>query len=88
MKQRLLAFITVLFILFLASNCAGTKPFYKAGNAPGLTFSHTVYTTQLNRHIDNYSYVPTPAEENINSKRIKGQINISVSFPASFKFEF
>ena len=89
MKQRLLAFITVLFILFLASNCAGTKPFYQTESAPNLTLHHSVRATQFNRHNnDNYSYVPTSAEENRNFKQSEGQFKISVSLPASFKFEF
>jgi len=88
MKQRLLAFITALIILFLASNCAGTKPFFQTGNTQGLTLTHSIHTIQLNRHSHNYSYAPTSAEEIETINQGKGKYQFSASLPASFKFEF
>jgi hypothetical protein len=88
MKQRLLTFISALFILLLASNCAGIKPFFQAGNVPALTPPRSTNMTQANRHIDNFGYVPSPAEENGIFDMNKRQYRLSASLPASVKFEF
>lgn len=88
MRQRLLTFISVLFILLLASNCAGIKPFFNAGNVPALTPPHSKYMAHSNSNIDVYGYVPTSAEENGIFKPNKGQYRFSVSFPAKARFEF
>ena len=88
MRQRLLTFISLLFFLFLISNCAGIKPFFHAGNVPALTPPHSTYMTHTNRDYDSYSYVPTSAEENRMFESYKKQHRFSVSFPAKAKFEF
>jgi hypothetical protein len=88
MKQRLLTFIAALFILLFATNCAGIKPFFQVGHVPALTPPHSASITQIKSYNDNYSYVPTSAEENglINRKNRKSRF--SASLPASVKFEF
>ena len=88
MKRRLLTFITALAILLLASNCAGIRPFFQVDNSPSFATSGSTRMTQINRHSDSYSYVPSSAEENGIFNRNKNQYKLSVSFPATAKFEF
>lgn len=88
MKQRLLTFISALFILFLTSNCASIKPFFKVENVQSITPHLPTYMTQVNRATDNHSYVPTSAEENGLLNLNKSKYKFSASLPAKVKFEF
>ncbi len=88
MKQRLLTFIAALFILLLATNCAGIKPFFQTASVPALTPPGSSHKIQANRYSENYSYVPTSTEEKGMFGKNKGQYKFSVSFPATVKFEF
>ncbi len=88
MKRRLLTFITALFILLLASNCAGIKPFFQVDNSPVFAASGSKSMTQINMHSDSYSYIPSSAQEEGIFNQNKGRHKFSVSFPATAKFEF
>lgn len=82
-------FITAITLLFLASGCAGTKPFFMTGK---ITEFSTPRSTQMTRHAkrynDMYNYVPSPAAEDELLNPTNGQFKFSVSFPASVKLAF
>ena len=88
MKQRLLRLISALFILLLASSCAGIKPLFHAGNVSALIPPDRSNMTEINRHMDSFSYVPSSAEESGILDMNKRQYRLSTSLPASVKFEF
>lgn len=79
---------TALILLSLTSGCAGIEPLFGAGNAPRLTPPTYEPITLVNRHNDNFGYIPTSSEENgltsLNKKRYK----FSVFLPNTVKFEF
>lgn len=88
MKKRLFAFITVLFILFLASNCAGVKHSFNTVITPGPTPPLYMQTTRLLSQDDNYSYAPASAEANGTFFQGYPKYKVSLSLPATVIFEF
>ena len=88
MRKGLLTSIFAVFILALTSNCAGIKPFFQAGNAPGMISSCSKNMKIVKGPGYRNSYVPSSAEENGMLNLNRGQYKFSVSFPASVTFEF
>ena len=82
-------FFIVLTLLFIASGCAGTKPFFMTEKITGFTTPRSTQMTQhVNKYNDKYNYVPSSAAEEEILNPTKGQYRFSVSFPASAKLEF
>ena len=82
-------FITAITLLFLASGCAGTRPFFMTGKITEFSTTRSEQMTQhVKRYNDKYNYVPSPATEDEILNPSKGQYRFSVSFPASVKLSF
>lgn len=100
MKKHIYKFTLSVFIilLFLFSSCTGFKPFFEISNSPQIS---PLYNKQGSSNItppatyglsEKYSFHPSFRIFNDESASIlnfkKKQWKVSLSFPASLKFEF